>query len=293
MNFIVSLNPYIQFKQENYTLKENLEHYAEIVYDEFYTTSYKDFTISEVEELENGARVTANYCIYDKWNDSYIPVYCTFFLTELSNDEMVMVITEVNLEDATKKTDEIIAELETFYEFNIDWDAETAQNRLDYFLQNTNLDIQTVTTGFLMFDLPVEWERDLSYGDNRYFAYAPYGDSAFAGCVISIIREYMGSENIDLEEYLSDTDKTKEFFREKFEGNAYNLEITDYGTTCLGRAMKVSFQTIEEDYEDKTEIYIITSGVYAYTVTVTALPDCTEDVFSMAEDILENGIVKE
>ncbi len=293
LDFIVTLNPYIQYERENYTPKENLEYYADTVFDEFYNTSYKDFTISEVEQLENGARVTANYCIYDKWNDIYIPVYCTYFLTELSNDEMVLVEIEVNLEDATQKTEEVIAELEAFYNFDIEWDAREAQKRLDNFLENANLDLQTVTTGFLMFDLPADWERDYNYGDYSDYAYAPYGDAAFAGCVISIYREYMGSDNIDLDDYFLDMDETKEFFQENFGDSAYNMEISDYGTTCLGRAVKISFQTMEEDYEDKTEIYIITSGAYAYSVNVIALPDCTVDVFVLAEEILANGIVKE
>ncbi|MGN1147004.1 MAG: hypothetical protein ACI4TB_01190 [Lachnospiraceae bacterium] len=293
VEFRVTLNPYIRYDEDDYLPEENMQYYLDYEYDEFYCTNYKNVTLSEVEEAGDGVRACASYFYYDKWDDAYIPVYTTYFLRELSKDMEVLVEVEIHGDSTTGKTDALIAELEEFYGFDIAWDAKKAESDLEAFLATGVSDTQTVSTGYLLFELPMGWEQDYNYGDYSNYAYAPDGDASSAGCVISITREYMGMDSFDVSEFLKNEEETKEYLAETLGETASNIEIEDYGTTCLGNAVKVSFETKDGSYEDMNNVYFISNDDYVYTVVATAVSGCPEDVFTMTEEILANGKVKE
>lgn len=291
----VALNPYLRYDSEDYTMEENLQYFLESEFDEFYSTNYRDIALSEVESTEHGVRAVASYCYYDKWNDSYLPIYCTYYLTELSKDLQVMVEVKITLEDTTGKTAALLAELESFYDFDIEWDEEAAQAKLDAFLASEEADKNMVSTGFLVFELPKDWEQDYDYGDYHSYAYAPDGDSSYAGCVINIRREYLGYDSFDMTKVLEsqeEMDKYAAYLMEEMGAAVSDMEVSDYGVTCLGNTMKISYTTKDGSYEDRTEWYLTVDDSYAYSVMAVALPDCTEDVFTIAEDILANGKAK-
>lgn len=294
VEFRVTLNPYIQYDQEDYLAKENLDFYMEYEFDEFWITSYKAVEVTEAEDTENGARATASYILYDSWNDEYYPIYCTYYLTELSKDMQVLVEVKINLEDVTGKTEAMLEEIEAFYGFDVEWDAKQAQNKLDDYMANGNTDTDTFSTGYLLFELPKGWEQDYGYSDDySIYAYAPGGDADKAGCVITIFQEYLGSDYFDVEDMLADTEETKKFLEESIGDGVEDIEITDYGTTCLGTTMKITFTIKDGSYEAKMEWYTMSDGDYVYSVQAIVEPDCTEDVFTLVEDILANGKVRE
>ena len=295
VDFRVTLNPYIRYEQDDYTVKENMEYFLSYEYDPFYCTSYKDLVISEAEGDKTSAKACVNFCYYDEWDDTYIPVYCTYYLVELSKDMTVLVEVEIMASDVTGKTEELLAELETFYGFDIDWNEAAAQQKLDNFLANGVTDTVTCSTGYLMFEMPKGWEEDYSYGDYSNYAFAPDGDFASAGCVISISREYLGMDSFDASEIVNNEEQVKEIFKDENGEDLYdNLQVTAYGETCLGTAVKISFSATEGSLTAVSQWYFISDGNgYMYVVEATKLADCETDIFTMVEDILANGTVKE
>ena len=296
VDFRISLNPYIRYEQEDYLPEENLAYYLEYNYDPFYRTDCRDIEMSEVQVMDNAAYATVKYCYYDRWEENYIPIFCTYYLTELSKDVTVLVEVEINAEDVKGKTNYLIEELETFYAIDIAWDKEEAQAKLDKCLATADTGVNTFSTGFLLFELPAGWEQDYDYNDYMANAYAPGGDVDRAGCVIDIKREYMGSDSFDMAEMIAteeDAASYAEYLEETLGDTAKDIVVEYYGTTNLGNAIKVSFRTVDGDYEDNTVVYMITDEDYVYSIEVIAVPECTEDVFTIAENILTTGIVKE
>lgn len=293
VDFRISLNPYIRYDDKDYLLSENLKYYLEKEYDAFFCTDYFDIRISDIETVSNGARAYVSYCYYDKWDNKYIPVLATYYLTELSNDLTVLVEVKIDDEDVTGKTPALLSELENFYEFDIEWNEQTAKNILEQFLESSDLSKKSFSTGYLLFDLPSEWDRDYNNEDGSEYIFAPYGDAAFAGCMLRINREYLGSEAFDISDLFltqENIDEYKGYLQEILGDTIYNIDIMYLGETCLGNAIKVTYQTLDEGYEDKSAWYTITDEDYVYTLEAVALPDCQTDVFALAENILLNGV---
>ena len=294
VDFRVSLNPYIRYDGTDYLVSENLQYFLENEYDPFYSTDYKNLYISEIENTKDGAKATVSYCYYDQWNQTYIPQYVTYYLNEVSKDITVLVEVKVDLAEATGKTPALLAELEEFYGFDIEWDEKEAKDMVEQFLADKDHQNETFSTGYLMFTLPSDWDRDYEYGDYSEYAYAPTGDAAFAGCVISFSREYMGSDSFNIADVFSSEEETQaymEYLREILGEGVKQIDISDYGNTCMGNAIKVTYE-ITDDMQGNVQWYMITDEDYAYSMQVVALSDCDIDVSEIAENILQNGILK-
>lgn len=293
VDFNVTLNPYLQYEEDDYLLSENMEYYLSEEYDEYFTTDYKDLVISEVEEAGRDAvRATVNYCKYDKWDDEYKAVFYTYYLKELDDGLKVMVKIVMNPEDVTGKTEELIEELEAFYEFEIDWDAEAVQAKLDDFLANDLGDSESFSTGYLLFELPKGWEQDKDYWDYSANAYAPGGDSAFAGTMICFKREYMSNDSFDIKDLLKDPEVSNEYFSSLVGDDTSNVSVEDYGTTCIGDTVVLSLTVDSGDSAGDYKFYFASSSSYLYAIQVVVTDTAQEDSFSVVDDILENGRLK-
>lgn len=296
VNFRVSLNPYIRYNAEDYLPEENLAKFLEDEYDAFYSTQYRDLVVSDVESTGDGVRATANYCYYDEWNNQFIPIYCTYYLVELSKDVTVLVEVEIDSEEVTGKTPALLAELESFYGFDIDWDKDAAQKKLEAFLASGEADVNEISTGFLICELPEGWKQDYGYGDYSVYAYAPDGDVDAAGCVITFNYEYMGLDSFDVAEELQtqeDIDSYTAYLKETLGEKVKDIEVSYCGETNLGNTMKISYKTVDGDYEDSTCVYMATRGDYVYTMQTIALPDCGYDMDAIAQNVLDNCTVRE
>ncbi len=298
IKFRISLNPAYTFlsgQGQKYSLEDDMEFFLSYTYDEFYNTYCKEIEISEMVQTDNGIRVTVKYLMHDTWLEKYIPVFCTYYLAELDKDTRVFVEVTLDAENVNGETDGLIAELETFYGFDIEWDAKAAQKKLDRFLAGGGSEINSFSTGYLMFELPEGWYQDYYYSENaNTFTFLPKEDSVEnISCFIGIRREYVGEGFIDTKEMAEDTEQGKAIFEEQFGDRAENVEVTDYGMTCLGYAVKLSYTVRGELSDEKVEWYIIADKGYLYFIYASATAECTEDVFGLVEDILHNGKVRE
>lgn len=290
MDLKVSLSPYLLGNDDACTLEEALKYHIEEEYNILYNIAVYDLELSEIETTESGVKGVAKYCYYDKWTDSFMPVYCTYYLTQAAG-EKVLVEVEINLMDVRDGMEEMLVELETFYGFDIAWDAKEAQKKLDDFMAAGVPDTIRETTGYLLFELPKGWEKDYSYGYETEI-FAPGGSAADAGCAVSISHEYMGVEKIDIMEMLSSQEAIDAYIADFAESTAYEAEdmkIEPYGSTCMGKAIKFSFRVEDEESEMEAVMFLITDENYFSVVFMTATPEKFEETMAMVESILANG----
>lgn len=291
--FRVSLNPYLQYEQEDYLLSENLDAFLAEEYDEYYSTDYKNLEVSEVNEISDDAvSAEVNYVYYDDWDDMYVPIYKMYYVKELEEDLMVMVELEINLAETTGKTPELLEEISSFYEFDINWDKEACEKRVEDFLASDESSKNTVSTGYMIFELPEGWETDSEYGDYSAYAYAPGGDSQEAQCVLSIEREFT-MDDYDVTELLTDPEYTKSMFVEMIDEEVSNIEVTDMDETSLGRTVKVYLDVDDEGFISHYGFYFAQSGDYLYTVYAVQTDDATEDAIAVAEEVITTAQLKE
>ena len=294
VNFRVSLNPYLQYNQEDYLMGENLQAYLDDEYDEFYSTDLKDLEISEVEELDDSrAYANVSYVRYDSWDDMYVPYYKAFYVKELEKDLTVMVELEINLAETTGKTPKLLEEIESFYEFEIGWDKEAMEKKVADFVANDNGETEKFSTGYLMFELPKGWDEDYDFDDDySSYSYAPDGDGEFAECAVSVEREYVYNEDYNVEEFLKDPEETKALFAEQMGDSASNIELEDLGETVLGRTVKMTMDVTENGVSAHYAFYFATSKDYIYTIYAVQTDNATDDAFAAAEMIIETAQVK-
>lgn len=285
----VQLEPYIRYDSDDYLMSENLQYYLEeSEYDPYYSNNYKDLVISEVEEIdEEIVYATVEYCDYNKYADSYSVVFVTYYLAKLDNDATVLVEVAVNSEDVTGKTPALIEELEAFYPFEIDWDKERAEAKLEDYLASGGE--STVSTGYAIFELPEGWSEDISESDYDTYVYAPDGDANFAECFVSIYREYLGYDTFEDGEVDDYQDEIIGMVEESMQEEGVDAVVTWYGDTCLGSAVKAEARITEDGETANTEIYWIFDDSYGYVVTAVMSDNAIEDAFVVAEDMLKNG----
>ena len=287
--FKVELEPYLRYDAEDYLPEENLEEYINSNYDPFFTADYKDLVISEIEATdETSARCTVEYCEYDKWEEAYHTTFATYYLTELENGYTVLVEVEIDDAEVTGKTPKLVEELSQFYQFEIDWDADRAeQKRTAYAANETE---NTYSTGSMLFDLPLNWKEDTELSDYETMVFAPEGDAEFAGCMVSIYQDYLGyDEELDLQSILEEDGKAE--LEEGMDATVtdYNAEIVETG---LGEAAVITYSIKDGSYSASGAMYFLSVDGYAYTMQALKTDEAAEDPFIVLDGILSTAQVR-
>lgn len=289
VSFKVELEPYLRYDADDYLPEENLDDYLSNQYDPFYTADYKDMVITEAKAEGDGVVATVEYCKYNDWDDIYYSVFCTYYLVELENGETVMVSVEVNSSEVTGKAAGLIEELEQFYQFDIYWDAEKAEQKSANYAENGAEN--TYSTGSLLFELPEGWAEDDSISSYETRVYAPDGDADFSACMISIQEEYVGfDEEVNLNALLEDN--SEELLKEAFGSSLseYSAEICDTG---LGKAAKISFSISEGENSATITMYIVADDYKAYTLTALQSADAIENAQIVLDGIMATGQLRD
>lgn len=292
VDFRVELSPYLRYNAEDYLMEENLQYYMENEYDPFYSTDYKDLVVSDVEVLSKTAcMATAEYCYYNKWDDSYETIFQTYYLAEVDDGVTVLVEIEIHEDEVTGKTPALLEELEQFYQFSIDWDADRAAAKREAYIA-TGGD-NKYSTGYMLFELPSNWsevEDGVSYDEN---VYAPEGDVAYSGCMISLYREYLSyDENIDIKALVGAEEETKELLEAGLgmEVVDFSLELTD---TVLGKAAKMTYTATSEELSGSGVTYFVAEDYYFYTLQAFAVDGADEDPSLVLDLILQTAEVND
>lgn len=289
VEFQVDLNPYIQYKQEDYTSEENLQVYLENEFDEFYITDYKDFEMTEAEAVKgDDALATVKYCKYDDWEDEYRVYYTTFYLREISPKMMILVEVKIGNQGISGKTQNLLNEISAFYQFDVDWDKKEAEEKLKKYLESGKSDSNEHSTGYFKFELPEGWERDNDNSTYDIEVYAPDGDIDNAKCGIAFIKQYAGQDS-GISQLIDDTDYFEQMMEEMCSEQIDNFTVTDYGDTVIGKTVLLTFSYSEDNEVTYCEMYLSEQDGYLYGIQVLEFEPCEESPFTIAVDILENG----
>lgn len=264
----VDLEPYLQYKAQNYSVRANLEKYVAGEMD--YYNNYYDVIVGNVEESENAAVCEVSYMEYDFYEDSYAPYYVVYSLYDLGDNVMALVTLSVDAEHATEETGKLIEELSDFYQLNIHWDEEFAQTKREKFEEKYTGNIYSVDC--LTFKLPDGWEIDENMTDDYETYFAPGGDAeeACGGFVIAEISEALGIVDF----FLEDMEELQWELEQELENESDFVSIEDAGITFLGRTVEIRVvMTLYDEWEvpgscvlylaeDDNNLYMI----YAYSL---------------------------
>ena len=289
VDFRVELDPsMLRYDADDYLPAENLDYYMDYQFDSFTNASYgyRDVVVTEAEEVgENAVRATAEYCRYNEWEDVYDTYFCTYYLKELENGKYVMVSVEINSADVTGKAAFLIEELEQFYQFEIDWDAERAeQKRLDYAANETE---NTYTTGNLLFELPQGWKEDSDLSSYDFRMFAPDGDYVFSGCMVGMTEEYLGyGETVDLQSLVDENAEETITTLMGVPIEEYTAEICK---TNIGNAAKISCTSSMEGVVVDVVMYIVADDYNIYTLVAVQADHAIEDAIAVLEGIVTTG----
>lgn len=194
----------------------------------------------------------------------------------------------ISYDEVTGKTDRLLKELESFYEVEIEWSKEEAEQKLAKFLDSDEVNVNMASTGFMLFELPAGWEQDYGWDDYSVDAFAPGGDADFAECVITFDREYVGSDALDLDKELGsqeDVDSLREFFVDMLGDEAEDIAVERYGETIFGPAVRVSY-TVDDLRVDS---YLMWDNGYMYSIEAMQTSKSSEDLLAIVEGILESA----
>lgn len=292
VSFRVEMDPsMLRYDAEYYCPAENLDYYVDSKYDPFVNAAYKyrDVVVTEAEEVgENAVRTTVEYCKYNEWEDTYSAVFCTYYLKELENGEMVMVSVEIDSRTVTGKSTLLIEELEQFYQFDIDWDAERAEQKVSNFAENGSENVYAV--GNLLFELPEGWDEEDDLSSYEVKVFAPGGDFMFSSSMISISEQYMGyNEKFDLQIIVDENAKDIIKGYLGVEVDEYTAELCK---TNIGNAAKVKCSTTMNGVVVDIVIYFVISDHNIYTMMAVQSDQAIEDAVAVLEGIVTTGQIR-
>ena len=293
--YSVELDPSIRTDEEDYRVTENLDYYLEDVYDPEYNEDYYDVVISDAERIDGDtARACVEYCRYYEYDDSYYAVFATYLLKRLDNDVTVLLEMKVNSDDVDLETDNLIDDLEAFYQFEVDWSIKRAEEKIEELEEIDNGN--TVFSGSLAFDIPENWDKDDAESDSDVYVYAPYGDADLADCAVSISHEYTGMDASELEILESNHDFLVEMVKTQLTNDdTFDGDVSIYEGTDLGITVKVQMESTGQDGVDmELHVYMIFIEDYTYIISAAQHGDAPlDDPFAAAEGILASARIEE
>lgn len=292
ISYSVELDPLIRTDEEDYRVNENLDYYLETIYDPEFNADYYDVVISDAERIDKDtAYAFAEYCKYYDYDNTYCAVFATYLLKRLDNDVTVLVELKVNSDDADDETEDLIDELETFYQCEVDWSARRAEEKIEELGGSAGVDGSGAFGGSLAFDIPEEWGRDEAESDSDIYVYAPYGDAELADCLVSISREYTGMDESELDILRNNQGFLLEMAEAQLsDDDSFDGDVSIYEGTNQGVAVKAAMASEGEDgITTEIHVYFIFTEEYAYIISAAQHGDAPmDDPFAVAEGIMKS-----
>ena len=296
VTFDFSINPYLITEQKDASLAEMLQKYINRIYGEDGDTAeeYGDLEISDVRPVGGDAvAVTAKYCIYNDLEEEYHVCCRTSYLKELEPDMLTLLEVTVDGQESTPETQELLVELEAFYEVDLEWDTEEMQEKLERYEEKAEAGFSRT----IEFEFPEGWE--IEFDDEEVVLYAPGGDSDGAGCGIAVADLGAVVFLEELPDGQTDEELLKMVINEGLGEDVDNLKIRSYGETCIGETVAAEFSVADSDGTADCEFYLGRKGEDIYIILAMQYQwlemDTFEmDTFQLVEDLLENGrIIRE
>lgn len=272
VNLYINLEPFLESK--DFTVAENLKY--EVAYDwSSIPSSYYAVSLGDVQSITDDMAVCEVNYIYhrgDSVTDEYIPQYKLYCMQEMKDGVTVIIEVEISADDTTDETFKLLAELESFYGFDIGWDASFAEDKLAKFESSDEYYDDKYNMGYMSFELQEGWDKDVDQSPYTYGSiFAPDGDSTLSHVAFSIERHYVGEEDA-LSTLLSDTEKAKALFASNFSGevNIDDIQFEDYGETFLGETLEITMKLSQDGESGIATSYIGQVDDYVYEIDYLA-----------------------
>lgn len=295
VTFEIDIEPYLQYKAEDYTVSENLEEYID---GQFSYSGYKyGIEIGEVEEIsDDSATCLVTYMDYDSYHDTYAPVYELYKLEDIGDGIMVLSMVSIDAEDTTGKTQALLDELSSFYQIDIDWDDSFAEAKRTAFENSDEYNADAFNLVYMSFELPDGWEKDEKNSTYSEPVFAPGGNARKANGYIGISKDFSTDDYV--EALLDDTEFTEKALEESMGDSVSDVKVEAVRDTFMGDMAKVEMKVYDDDIEG-TGIGIVYYGYYDYNVYIIAAfisDDADEeealDVKAALDMIFETGKMK-
>ncbi len=257
----VDLEPYLQYKAETYSLRNNLDKYVTGEMD--YYDNFYDVIVGNIEESEDMAVCEVTYMEYDLYEDAYSPYYIVYSLHDLGDDVMALVTLSIDADNTTEETGELIEELAAFYQLDIHWDETFAQAKRQKFEDKYTGNIYQVDC--LAFKLPDGWEIDEAESSDYETFYAPGGDLEDAG-MFFCVSEVVSASGV-VEAMAEDKEEFQLFMEEEYGDELDYIMIQDQGMTFLGRTIIIEMAAHDEEEAGNSMIYIAEDDRNLYIIS--------------------------
>lgn len=256
VNFQIDMDPYLQYNSQDYTLEENLEYVVENDWD-YRADRYYGVSIGEVETTGSDSAVCeVSYVEYSQYSNEYSPYYMIYYIREMDDGITALAELTIDCENTTGKTQAMLDELSSFYEFDINWDSSFAEAKMAEFESSDEYNADAFNLGYMSFELPDGWEKDDSNSTYSVYVFAPEGNAALSETMIVITDEFSTEDAVT--SLLYDEDATKAMVEAMFSsaGKIDDITVSDYGNTFLGKTVEIKIQLADESGGDTALLYV-------------------------------------
>ena len=267
VEFSVDLDPVLE--SEDYSVVENLEYKVAFDWSSI-PNAYYAVTVGDVQSIADDTAVCEAGYIYNPSyaEDEFLPRYRLYCMKKTHDGVTALMEVDISAEDTTDETLDLLAELESFYGFDIEWDASFAEKQLAEFEGSDEYSEDTYNLGYMTFELPEGWAKDVDNSPYTYGSvFAPGGDSTTAHVGFLIQREYVGEENV-MSALLSNTELAESLIASQYadEDAIDDLKISNYGETFMGETLEIIAELSQDGETGTFKIYIGQVEDYMYEI---------------------------
>lgn len=267
VEFSIDLDPVLE--SEDYSVVQNLEYRVAFDWSSI-PNAYYAVTVGDVQSIADDMAVCEAGYIYNPSyaEDEFLPRYRFYCMKKTHDGVTALMEVDISAEDTTDETLDLLAELESFYGFDIEWNASFAENQLAEFEGSGEYSEDTYNLGYMTFELPEGWAKDVDNSPYTYGSvFAPGGDSTTAHVGFLIQREYVGEENV-MSALLSNTELAESLIASQYAGEDAigDLKISNYGETFMGETLEIIAELSQDGETGTFKIYIGQVEDYMYEI---------------------------
>lgn len=290
VDFMFSVDPYIRYNAEDYTLEENLEYYVESEL-KYLSSSTYGVSIGDIQTTDhNGVMCEASYVMYDEYDDEYSPIYALYSAREMENGNSAFIEVMIDYNETTGKTDTLLDELSSFYGLDIRLDPSFAEDKMAEFVESDEFDPDEFHLEYMSFELPDGWEKayESDYSTDVFMdVFIPSGNLMLYDVAIVVASDYSTEDVVDA--LLYDEGETDNYIETIYEslGNVVDVSISDYGETFMGHTVEIRVEMDDGDFQESALVYIAQDHYDVFLIYLLYLDPDDEEALAVGQEALD------
>ncbi|MDD6570918.1 MAG: hypothetical protein PUF12_00890 [Thermoflexaceae bacterium] len=279
------MNPKVRSGQEDYPVYERLRIQIESRYGGN-NPAYGDLMMGAIEDISmESARTEVSYV--DTSEKQAKAFDTTWYLIDLNKEKTLLLHVDISYADVTKETDDIIRELEAYYDIDILYDESGAKTKLSAYEENNKPEMKTVSYGTISFELPEDWKIDSKYSNSSMTNYSPSGTDGSGYGIYA--AQYTYEFNLDKNIYFEQKDTVEKLLIGSTDLTLSDFEIVDAGQTFLGDSVKVTYTISFQGISLKYTAYIGVKGNQMNMVGMYGMGTHVAEMLDVLNNILKTG----